>query len=214
MCVPSRPEMRTVSPPYMGPFSSGRDFLAAHVRSSLVSLRKSGHPDSEAIKWFELALDGIVGLPVAPTAFSLFHDELNMAHVLVSPSNPTEVLGVLDWEGSCVRPVWQLDDFVRFAQDIKAEGECSGAVEEAEALIRARAETLERNEDLADCAKFDLGWLHWVTSIHNMTRADRDAIFLEWFQEQEQDAGVDDSDIAAFLPLKLFVIQRGASPRQ
>ncbi|KAJ7742125.1 hypothetical protein DFH07DRAFT_1063783 [Mycena maculata] len=193
MCVPSRPELRTVNPPYMGPFISGRDFLAAHVRSSLDSLRKSERRDSEAIKWFELALDGIVALPSTPTAFSLFHDELNMGHVLVSPSNPTK-----------------LDDFVRFAQDIKAEGLYGGAVDEAETLIRLRAETLQKAIDLSD--KFSLGWLHWVISIHNATRDDRDAIFLEWFQDREQDAEVDNRDITGFLPLKLFVVQASLLP--
>ncbi|KAJ7801275.1 hypothetical protein B0H14DRAFT_2615483 [Mycena olivaceomarginata] len=63
-----------------GPFASSKDFLLAHA----------------------LPADQLV-----PTeTFVLFRDDFNSGNILVSWSDPTEVVGILDWEGSRISPLW------------------------------------------------------------------------------------------------------------
>ncbi len=62
-------------------------------------------------EWLRLLYEGIRGLrddildpPESP--FVLFHDDFQWSNVLVSPEDPTKLVGILDWEGSRVLPVW------------------------------------------------------------------------------------------------------------
>ncbi|KAJ6505839.1 kinase-like domain-containing protein [Mycena vitilis] len=112
-----------------GPFASSKDFLLAHVHAELDLLTihpaewteqrlkwggcNGGFDDvsrESAITWLQLLLDGIKALPtdqLAPTeTFVLFHNDFNSGNILVSWSDPTEVVGILDWEGSRISPLW------------------------------------------------------------------------------------------------------------
>lgn len=65
----------------------------------------------DAQNWLSLLAEGISGLqddildpPDNP--YVLFHDDFQLANIVVSADNPSKVVGLLDWEGSRICPVW------------------------------------------------------------------------------------------------------------
>ncbi|OBZ75254.1 Altered inheritance of mitochondria protein 9, mitochondrial [Grifola frondosa] len=66
-------------------------------------------------KWYRLFLRGIEELPMnldlsvfdpPVTPFVLFHEELSLSNILVAYDDPARVVGIVDWEGARVVPLW------------------------------------------------------------------------------------------------------------
>ncbi|CAK5263958.1 unnamed protein product [Mycena citricolor] len=99
-------------PEHRGPFSSSRDYLLAHARSSLQAYTDRAAAGADvafcnyAIRWLGLATEGISALTLTDEdeCFA-FYNEFYMTHIHVSPSDPTQIIGMLDWEGSAVGPL-------------------------------------------------------------------------------------------------------------
>lgn len=113
-----------------GPFKTTKEYLLANVSAELKLVQENpenwrkqrnetanlsgGLEDTlieDAREWLRLLHEGIRGLrndlldpPENPFVF--FHDDFQWSNVLVSPEDPTKLVGILDWEGSRVLPVW------------------------------------------------------------------------------------------------------------
>ncbi len=208
-----------------GPFTSSKEFLLAHVHSELDLLtirpeewteqrRKqdvcNGGFDNmsrdHAIRWFQLLLDGIKALPAdqicRTETFVLFHDDFNSGNILVSWSDPAEVVGILDWEGSRVSPLWDTRRLCSVALAI-------GDSEDPEDLLSLR----KLEEGIWQQAQLYIGYsqldlaclLHIVDYGHSFrsTQSHLDGLFLQWFD------GVcgtgHGAQIVSFEPLKHFI---------
>ncbi|KAJ7636821.1 hypothetical protein FB45DRAFT_1056097 [Roridomyces roridus] len=139
----------------LGPVTSNRDYLLVHCSSTLARFEhtlnsgESSKLPPRAVTWLTLALSAIERLsPNAgvnePPRFSLFHDQLELSHIFVSPDDPTELIGVIDWEGSRVAPVWHTRVHCMFLDDVRIEAS-AGVLqqEEADALVEQRRAMLE-----------------------------------------------------------------------
>ncbi|KAJ7675120.1 hypothetical protein B0H17DRAFT_1334771 [Mycena rosella] len=97
------------------------DFLLAHVNAELDLLANRAVdwikqrttwaacnggfddlPAKYATQWFQLLLNGIMALPAdllgpPESPLVLFHDDFNESNILVSHSDPTQVVGIIDW---------------------------------------------------------------------------------------------------------------------
>ncbi|KAJ7490835.1 kinase-like domain-containing protein [Mycena latifolia] len=208
-----------------GPFSSSRDFLLAYVRAELDLLTRrlaywteqrrtwsacnggfDDLPASYAVEWFQLLLDGITALPAdlldpPDCAFVLFHDDFNEGNIIVSRSDPTEVVGIIDWEGSRISPLW---DPRRLCSVLRKD-----VVEDPDEF----AELKEMQTDILQDAQLYTGYskLHLARLLHiadyghsfQSTRAHLDGLFVEWFD------GVcatgRGAHLEPFRPLKKFI---------
>ncbi|KAJ7772243.1 kinase-like domain-containing protein [Mycena metata] len=98
--------------PHWGPFRSTPEFLEGHVRSALHGLAA----DSENRNFLERLLVTICALPAEKfhnERFVLSHGDLNAANILHTP--PSNIVGIIDWQGSSILPVWatsQQSDFL------------------------------------------------------------------------------------------------------
>ncbi|KAJ7449150.1 kinase-like domain-containing protein [Mycena galericulata] len=187
-----------------GPFASSKEFLLAHVRSELDLLMNHTDewnqqrtkwaflnggfddiPRQYAIKWFQLLLDGINSLPLElldppENAFVLFHDDFDTGNILVSHNDPTEVVGILDWEGSRILPLW---DPRRLCSVIASPSD----IEDPEEY--ASLKSLQK--DILQDAQLYIGYsqlhlarlLHIVDYGHSVQskRTELDALFIQWF---------------------------------
>ncbi|KAJ6619179.1 hypothetical protein B0H10DRAFT_2027130 [Mycena sp. CBHHK59/15] len=216
MCLSSRLHSN-LRAPHTGPFASSREYLAAHCRSTQDKYREQlarggvGPFTTYAVEWLRLALAGIMGLREdAAPAFVLFHDEFEMKHILVSPADPTKLIGLIDWEGSRVCPVWDHRNYSNFQADLDIDVQVGNMdPAEVEELREYRRATL-----MGDAQ----GWpyesrlgLQQVLEMVEQRRADMsnrssiDQPFLEWFSWAEKAEEVQQQEIEAFLALKLFI---------
>ncbi|KAK7016291.1 kinase-like domain-containing protein [Favolaschia claudopus] len=93
----------TLREPHCGPFSSSIALLAGHTSSVIDGLE----PNDENRHFFERFLAAILALP--PEKFRderlvLCHDDISIANILYAP--PNKIVGIIDWQGSSVLPVW------------------------------------------------------------------------------------------------------------
>ncbi|KAF7375674.1 Altered inheritance of mitochondria protein 9, mitochondrial [Mycena sanguinolenta] len=222
--------------PYTGPFRSTRDYLAAHCLSTQAKYRKqiehgtAGPLTAYAIQWLDHALVGIRNLPEddcignsdvglrKETTFALFHDELEMKHVHTSPSDPTRLIGVIDWEGSRVCPVWDSRNYSTFWHDLDIQVSADVLdADEAEVLKEHRRSLLmDGAEGWPDDSRL---WLQQLLKMVEQRKADmsnRDSIdepFLEWFSWAEEAEWVQPHEIAAFRGLKRFIEESQIQPK-
>ncbi|KAJ7921416.1 kinase-like domain-containing protein [Mycena leptocephala] len=207
-----------------GPFASSKDFLLAHVHAELDLLTihpaewteqreywaacNGGFDDvsrENAITWLQLLLDGIKALPdqLVPTkTFVLFHDDFNSGNILVSWSDPAEVVGILDWEGSRISPLW---DPGRLCSVLN-ETEDGKDPEEFRSLKELQQGILQQAQLYTGYSKLHLPrLLHIIDYGHSFrsTQSHLDELFLQWFD------GVCGTgrraQITSFEPLKKFI---------
>jgi hypothetical protein len=120
-------------PENSGPWSSSHDFLKAHVRAELELLegapeiwqreRTKNHslhwdraaPLGYMTSWYRLLQKGLHQWtpsyprddePSQGAPFVLRHIDLSVTNILVAFDDPTRVVGIIDWEGACVVPLW------------------------------------------------------------------------------------------------------------
>ncbi|KAJ7718083.1 kinase-like domain-containing protein [Mycena metata] len=101
--LPPSDEPYHLRKPHWGPFRSTPEFLEGHVRSALDGLAA----DSEKRPFLERLLVAIRALPEEQfhdERFVLSHGDLSIANILYTP--PSNVVGIIDWQGSSVLPVW------------------------------------------------------------------------------------------------------------
>ncbi|KAJ6609787.1 kinase-like domain-containing protein [Mycena sp. CBHHK59/15] len=102
----------TLRKPHWGPFDSSLGLLAGHVSSVLDGLEEN----AENRNFFERLLGAIRALPADKfhnECFVLFHDDLSRGNILFA--RPSKIVGVIDWQGSSILPVWatfQHNDFL------------------------------------------------------------------------------------------------------
>ena len=118
----------------VGPWSSSCDFVRAHIEADLDLFEnrpdvwiegrrrcRGMNKDADAPpleylkKWFQLFADGFRRLtltyppqdePCPEAPFVIHHPELHVGNVLVAYDDPARVVGVIDWEGTRVGPLW------------------------------------------------------------------------------------------------------------
>ncbi|KAJ7689800.1 kinase-like domain-containing protein [Mycena rosella] len=186
-----------------GPFSSSKDFLLAHVNAELDLLTNHAAdwterrttwaacnggfddlPATYAIQWFRLLLDGITALPSdlldpPESPFVLFHDDFNEGNVLVSYSDPTQVVGIIDWEGSRISPVW---DPRRLCSVLRHD--MVDDPDEFASLKEMQTDILQDAQLYTAYSKLHLARLLHITDYsHSVqsTRSHLDGLFMEWF---------------------------------
>ncbi|KAF8525615.1 hypothetical protein BU17DRAFT_62756 [Hysterangium stoloniferum] len=121
-------------PENSGPWPSSHEFLKAYVRAELELLEGAPetwqreraknhtlHGDSDGapleymISWYRLLQKGIYQWtpayprddePSQDAPFVLRHIDLSVTNIMVAFDDPTRVVGIIDWEGACVVPLW------------------------------------------------------------------------------------------------------------
>ncbi|KAJ7732129.1 kinase-like domain-containing protein [Mycena metata] len=210
--------------PHRGPFTNSKDFIVAHVRSELALLNETPDewarqrawwsninggiddiPTPYAIKWFQLLLDGINALApeeFEPQDFSLFHDDFDMKNILVSDSGT--VVGIIDWEGSRICPLWNSGRYSTFLRDpnvLDDESEVASLRQLQKNIIEGKT-----GKKYPGSSPLRLGTLlYMVDYTHSVrsTRATIDDLFLAWFNVITKIGYV--RELEPFLPLKHFI---------
>ncbi|KAJ7243566.1 kinase-like domain-containing protein [Mycena haematopus] len=208
--------------PHRGPFASSKQLLEAHVRCELSlicdykqwTLQRThwqnlnggmdDMPPRYAIRWFCLLLAGIIALPSEefdPPHFSLCHGEFSLGNILVSPSGT--VVGLVDWQGSRICPLWNGARHATFLQDPNVLED----QQELNSLQQLHSDTIFQKTGMHpgySCLRLDY-LLHITDYSHSVmaSRAALDNMFLKWFAGVVS-AGFEE-DLEPFLALKLFV---------
>ncbi|PBK58812.1 hypothetical protein ARMSODRAFT_1027935 [Armillaria solidipes] len=186
-----------------GPFKSTKDYILANIYAEmkLVQERHQEQKQSEdrkaltgglgdasledEQKWLSLLAEGVKGLqddaldpPHNP--YVLFHDDFKWANVLVSAEDPPQVVGLLDWEGSRICPVW---DNRRLGGIIIPD-----RVEDLDELAHYREIMWDTFRDAHPCTGFSLHlwnyFLHIVDYGHSLLskREIREILLLNWYE--------------------------------
>ncbi|KAJ7900908.1 kinase-like domain-containing protein [Mycena leptocephala] len=209
--------------PHRGPFPSSKHFLLAHIRSELdfladleewtVERRKwSAHNGggwkifhAHAIQWFGLLCDAVVALPAGefdPEHFALFHDDFDMGNILVSDEG--KVVGIVDWEGSRVCPLWNDQRYSTFLRDLNRHNDA----EELASLQQLQGDLIrsKTGKEYPGSSRLRLESLLYIVDYKHSARSTRaylDGLFLTWFQFVERTAG--HLDLSRFLALRHFI---------
>ncbi|KAJ7714976.1 kinase-like domain-containing protein [Mycena metata] len=135
--APSSTYTHSLRDPHRGPFTSSKHLVEAYIRCELLLISErcewtmqrtkwrhlnggvDDMPAKYAIRWFSLLLAAIRAVPSEefddPAHFTLYHNDLGLNNILVSPSGT--VVGLVDWQGSHVRPLWDATRHTHFLQD-------------------------------------------------------------------------------------------------
>ncbi|KAJ6452285.1 kinase-like domain-containing protein [Mycena sanguinolenta] len=210
--------------PYDGPFATSKEFLIAHARSELDLLTEAPQewarqrafwsninggfddiPASYAIQWFQLLLDGFNALAseeFEPQHFALFHDDFDMKNILVSDSGT--VVGVIDWEGSRICPLWNNSRYSAFLRDPRVLDD----EDEVASLRQLQKDIIERKtrNKYPGSSPLRLGTLLYMVDYTHSVRSSRatlDNLFLAWFNVITRIGYV--RELKPFLPLKHFI---------
>ncbi|KAL8940546.1 MAG: hypothetical protein Q9211_002229 [Gyalolechia sp. 1 TL-2023] len=183
-----------------GPFSSVREYLRAHIRSSFVALEKQQGIDEykgrfqDRIKGFiDKHLDDIPWV-VEEIPVVAMHTDMGLHNIILSSQTPTEIRAIIDWEFVASAPYASLHPII-------------------ERLFRKRAANLfgpefDRADELRD-AFWDAipDWKRW-----NQSAATEK--FLQWFRfglfmkpEPPLDHGISDSEKQAFWRENIHVVE-------
>ncbi|KAJ7176650.1 hypothetical protein C8R46DRAFT_1029955 [Mycena filopes] len=106
--LPSSIAKYTLRKPHWGPFRSTREFLEGHACSALAATSNT----EKQQRFLERLLAAIRALPPAKfhtERLVLTHGDLSSGNVLCGPDFPSSncnIVGVIDWAGSSVLPVW------------------------------------------------------------------------------------------------------------
>ncbi|KAF7340433.1 Altered inheritance of mitochondria protein 9, mitochondrial [Mycena venus] len=209
--------------PLRGPFTSSKDFLVAHIRCELSLLKETPQdwvrqraqwsnlnggvddiPASYATQWFQLLLDGILSLApddFEPQDFALFHDDFELKNILISDCGT--VVGVIDWEGSRICPLWNTSRCSSFLQ-----GEFLDDEHEVASLRQLQKDIIEgkTGKEYPGTSPLRLGTLLYIVDYTHSVMSSRvkmDGLFLTWFKVLTN-IGYK-KVLEPFLPLKRFI---------
>ncbi|KAJ6473118.1 kinase-like domain-containing protein [Mycena sanguinolenta] len=90
--------------PHWGPFDTSQAFLAGYARSTLDGLEEN---EGQKRCFLQRLLSTIEALPAEKFTgehFVLHHDDPSAANLLIA--HPNKIVGVIDWQGSNILPVW------------------------------------------------------------------------------------------------------------
>ncbi|KAF5366352.1 hypothetical protein D9757_011461 [Collybiopsis confluens] len=106
-----------------GPFTSPKDWLEASARRDL-AYKLSLSPPPEAPARIKAVLDHIRSSNELETSmlwdashFSIEHVDFSTHNILVSRTDPTVILTVLDWEGARIVPMWAMNPAFRWPRN-------------------------------------------------------------------------------------------------
>ncbi|KZT04790.1 uncharacterized protein LAESUDRAFT_727647 [Laetiporus sulphureus 93-53] len=92
--------------------------------------------------------------------FVLFHEDLSMSNIMVAYDDPARVVGVVDWEGACVVPLWAC-----FGEDHLLDADDDDDAVVSLRLARDRIhEEMEPKVTKAKAPRFPLHHLYFVVS--------------------------------------------------
>lgn len=206
---------------YRGPFTSSRAFIQAHLDTELDLLitdvtewERRWYNTSDpsdiftstyALKWFELFSKGLQGLPIesAPDSFVLFHGDMGFGNVLVSYQNPTEITGIIDWEGSRIAPVWDAYLYLKFF-NIPPERE----TDEIARLRDIEDKIFDDAEPELYRSPLNLGGLLRIIRygpLNGRSRRSMDKRFLAWYQWACENGHSD--QVSSFHKLKQYITE-------
>ncbi|TFK44096.1 kinase-like domain-containing protein [Crucibulum laeve] len=207
---------------FQGPFTNSQSYLLAHAEAHLHSLLykselwkarrlssdwHNGGADGISIEyattWLQLFCKGVRGLPAEPVTSILYHDDLGVGNIIVSYDDPTNIVAVIDWEGSRVLPIWENGLLSKFIQDER--------IAEYDADLAKRFGDIENsiysesNPQLGR-SRLNLGSLVFFLSDWTMAIYSREVInqeFLQWFQQGCKEGYLE--EIRSFSELKDFI---------
>jgi hypothetical protein len=87
-----------------GPFKSVADYLRAHIRGALQSFQKQQGIEEYKSRYLQPVRDFVgSGMPHIPTVVEeipvvFCHSDMGLHNVIVSASNPSEIVAIIDWE--------------------------------------------------------------------------------------------------------------------
>ncbi|KZT23690.1 hypothetical protein NEOLEDRAFT_1136179 [Neolentinus lepideus HHB14362 ss-1] len=97
---------------YRGPFESQRSWLLAVAKGQLDLGRERPFLGEDLQKMQDIIQDIEESILIVDHAshckIGLEHVDLNLTNVLVDPDFPTEITGVIDWEGARTAPMWAI----------------------------------------------------------------------------------------------------------
>ncbi|KAF9018400.1 hypothetical protein BDZ89DRAFT_1165200 [Hymenopellis radicata] len=116
MCLPSN-RAGALAPPDSGPFRTAKDWLVAQARKDLDY--KYVSTTSEAVTR-QTFIDAVVhdiedfAFPSDDLPFVLEHIDFGFHNMIVAQDDPTRIMGLVDWEGARVVPLWAANGAFRF----------------------------------------------------------------------------------------------------
>ncbi|KAJ7103691.1 kinase-like domain-containing protein [Mycena crocata] len=207
---------------YRGPFRSSKHFMEAHLRCELLLIsnpntwtlertewrnRNGGVGDmplAYAMRWFSFLLAAILLVPSEEfddSHFTLCHDDFQLNNILVSPSG--SVVGLVDWQGSGVFPLWDATRASHFLQDESLIDN----PQEWDALRKIHRDIIFQETGLhPGSSRLRLDYLLHIAAYSHSVRSSRahlDRIFLQWFSTVVADGH--EERLEPFLPLRLFI---------
>ncbi|KAJ7491626.1 hypothetical protein B0H11DRAFT_1803782 [Mycena galericulata] len=218
---PSSTDPFTLRDPFCGPFASSKHLMEAYIRSELSRIsdcnewlqqrtfwsnHNGGAEDmlaTYAVRWFSLLLAAIHAVPsedFGPPHFILCQDDLDLNNILVSPSGT--VVGLVDWQGSSVHPLWNAPRPTHFLQDESLVDD----QQERDSLREIHQDILNKARSHPGSSQLRLRYLLHITSYsHSIlsSRAHPNTIFLRWFANVVVDGN--EEKLEPFLPLKSFI---------
>ncbi|KAJ7512258.1 hypothetical protein B0H11DRAFT_2214061 [Mycena galericulata] len=214
-----------------GPFKSSKEFLLACVALELDlvtatdewTAKRTAFSNSNggvdalsaeyAERWFQLLHEAIMGLPeelpTLPPVFRLVHTDFNEGNLLISsPEDPT-IVGVLDWEGARVLPIWDARTGLTISWLLQWLGPGEEEEVEKEQLRQLYAGIVTDGRKLGQ-SPLCLQRLMELLECRPSFRSDRqrlDTLFLDWFANAESQAkkAFCLSELEAFRSLKAFI---------
>ncbi|KAJ7634632.1 kinase-like domain-containing protein [Roridomyces roridus] len=216
--------------PHRGPFTSAKEFFEAHIRSEFLLISNRVEWDSGrvfwkdlnggvdamsatyATQWLSLLLAAILDVPPDDfdSPFILTHDDFSESNLLVSPEG-SEIVGLVDWQGSRVCPLWNGRRFETFLDHPRILAD----QEELESLRELHSDTiLEQTDEYIGFSPLRLNSLLRLADYSQSVMSSRDklnSMFLKWYTAVVSD-GYEDR-LEPFLPLKLFIEAHQDNPR-
>ena len=101
-----------------GPFSSVADYLRAKIRGSLIAFQKQECIDEYKSRYLKRVTDfvetGMLNIPGAVEQIPIvpIHSDMGLYNVIVSGTNSTEIMAIIDWEFCASAPYAVVDTLV------------------------------------------------------------------------------------------------------
>ena len=101
-----------------GPFGSVADFLRAKIRSSLIAFQKQECIDEYKSRYLKRITDfvetGMLNIPSVVEQIPIVpvHSDMGLYNIIVSGTNPTEIMAIIDWEFCASAPYAVVDALI------------------------------------------------------------------------------------------------------
>ncbi|MCJ1387069.1 hypothetical protein MMC17_010198, partial [Xylographa soralifera] len=145
-----------------GPFTSVRDYLRAYICSSLDAFKRQQGIDEYKTRFLRRVTDFVEGAIVEDVPVVAIHSDMGPHNVILSPTTPTDIMAIIDWEFVASAPYASLHRVIEMLFREPASNGFGAEYEHADEVRHAFWGAIPE-------------WKKW-----NESEATR--VFLEWFR--------------------------------